>query len=169
MPPVAVLVGAPGSGKTTVGQALAQALGVPFRDTDDDVAALAGMPVGDIFIQHGEPHFRDLEAQAVARAIAEFDGVLAVGGGAVERSAKALARLPVVWLTVPPAQAVSRIGLSGPRPVLLGNVRGRWADLMSQREPGYESTCRWRVSTADRPVAEIVTEIVECLAGAEND
>lgn len=169
MPPIAVLVGAPGAGKTTVGQALAQALGVPFRDTDDVVAAMAGMPVGDVFIQHGEQHFRELEATAVAEAVADFDGVLAVGGGAVERSAHALARLPVIWLQVPAAEAVGRIGLSGPRPVLLGNVRGRWADLMSQREPGYQSACRWKVSTADRPVAQIVTEIVECLAGAEND
>ena len=77
--PVAVLVGAPGAGKTTVGRLLAQRLGVTFRDTDEDIEATAGMPVSDIFVESGEETFRELERAAVRRALAEHDGVLALG------------------------------------------------------------------------------------------
>ena len=83
MSPRAVLVGPPGAGKTTVGQLLAEALGVPFRDTDADIEATAGKPISDIFVDDGEDHFRALERAAVAAALESFDGVLALGGGAV--------------------------------------------------------------------------------------
>src|SRR3712207_3505738 len=81
--PLLVLVGPPASGKTTVGTAAGDALGVPFLDTDRDVENEAGATVADLFIEHGEPHFRELERRAVGRALAEHDGVLALGGGAV--------------------------------------------------------------------------------------
>jgi shikimate kinase len=81
--PLLVLVGPPASGKTTVGTALAALLGVEFRDTDADIEDVAGTTVADLFVQYGEPHFRALEEQAVSRALAEHDGVLALGGGAV--------------------------------------------------------------------------------------
>ena len=73
--PVVVLVGPPVSGKTTVGTAVADALGVAFRDTDADVEADAGSSVADLFVTAGEPHFRTLEQAAVARAMAEHHGV----------------------------------------------------------------------------------------------
>src|SRR3954454_24875096 len=85
--PVMVIVGAPASGKTTIGTAAAQALGLPFRDTDHDVEAEAGTSVADVFVQLGEPRFRAMEEQAVARALLEHDGILALGGGAVTREA----------------------------------------------------------------------------------
>ncbi|GAB4002615.1 hypothetical protein GCM10029992_41350 [Glycomyces albus] len=75
-----VIVGPPGSGKTTVGNALAERLGVTFRDTDADIAATAGKPIPDIFVDDGEDHFRALERDAVRRAVGEHDGVLALGG-----------------------------------------------------------------------------------------
>src|SRR5260370_34295142 len=77
-----VLVGPPGAGKTTVGQLVAARLAVPFRDTDTDVAHRAGKPVLDIFVDDGEEAFRALEREAVAAALAEHPGVLALGGGA---------------------------------------------------------------------------------------
>src|SRR4051812_11172033 len=105
--PLVVLVGPPSSGKTTVGSALAAALGTAFRDTDHDVEAEAGCSVADVFVTHGEPHFRELEERAVARALAEHDGVLALGGGAVtsEATRRLLVELGVhgvlvVWLDV---------------------------------------------------------------------
>src|SRR4051812_35934410 len=85
--PVMVIVGPPASGKTTIGTAAAQALGLPFRDTDHDVEAEAGTSVADVFVQLGEPRFRAMEEQAVARALLEHDGILALGGGAVTREA----------------------------------------------------------------------------------
>ena len=85
--PLLVLVGPPASGKTTVGTGVAEILGVAFRDTDADVEAVAGTTVADVFVQHGERYFRELEEQAVARALAEHEGVLALGGGAVTSAA----------------------------------------------------------------------------------
>src|SRR5262245_64035060 len=81
--PAAILIGPPGSGKTTVGALLAARLGVGFTDTDADVAAAAGKPVSDIFVEDGEPAFRELERAAVAQALQTSTGIVAVGGGAV--------------------------------------------------------------------------------------
>ena len=81
--PIAVLVGVPGSGKSTIGRALAAALGVEFRDTDTDVEVDTGRSIADIFVQSGEPEFRRLEEAAVAEALTDHRGVLALGGGAV--------------------------------------------------------------------------------------
>ena len=157
-----VLVGAPGSGKTTVGEALAAALDRPFRDTDADVAAAAGASVQDIFIAEGEAGFRDRERAAVLAALADHHGVLAIGGGAIESAAvrDALLEQPVVWLQVDAGTAVARVGLSGPRPVLLGNVRGQWSALLQRRSPAYQAVSTWQVDSTDRAPAEVVAEII---------
>src|SRR4051812_49922910 len=122
--PILVLVGAPASGKTTVGTAVAELLGVPFRDTDHDIEDVAGTTVADLFVEHGEPHFRALEEQAVARALAEHDGVLALGGGAVTSAASRELLVAhgrrggvVVWLDVDLPSAAKRVGLSRDRPI----------------------------------------------------
>src|SRR6478609_1396299 len=81
--PRAVLVGPPGAGKSTVGRALADRWSVGFRDTDADVEASTGESVADLFVVRGEAAFRELERDAVAAALVEHDGVLALGGGAV--------------------------------------------------------------------------------------
>jgi shikimate kinase len=159
-----VLVGVPGSGKTTVGTLLAQRLGVEFRDTDQDVEVLAGKPVPDIFVDSGEEHFRGLERAAVAAALGEHDGVLALGGGAVLQSETRALLLehPTVWLQVAAAAGAKRVGLDVPRPVLLGNVRGRLATLVAERAPLYAEVARLTIDT-DGLAPEAVAEAV--LAG----
>jgi shikimate kinase len=124
--PRVVLVGPMGAGKTTVGRLLAERWGVPFRDTDDDVERAEGRPISDIFVESGEEHFRALERVAVAKAVADHDGVLAVGGGAVMASEtrELLDGQRVVFLRVGLADAAARVGLGASRPLLLGNVRG---------------------------------------------
>lgn len=166
MAPAVVLVGPPGSGKTTVGRALADELGVPFRDTDDDVERLAGRSVPDIFVTSGEAEFRRLERDAVAVALAEHDGVLAIGGGAVEseRTRAALAEEQVVYLTVSPGEAAKRVGVDGPRPLLLGNVRTKWHELMTRREPWYADVATVTVSTSGRSVADVVGQVRHAVA-----
>ncbi|TFV56457.1 shikimate kinase [Geodermatophilus sp. DF01-2] len=168
--PVVVLVGPPSSGKTTVGTALADRLGLPFRDTDADVAAAAGQPVADLFVEHGEPHFRALEEQAVAAALDEHDGVLALGGGAVLSAATrerlvgyARAGGTVVWLDVDLASAAERVGLDRSRPVLGLNPRATLRALLAGRAPLYAEVATVTVTTGGREPGEVVAEVAAAL------
>ncbi len=160
--PVVVLVGVPGAGKSTVGQALAGRLGVTFRDTDADVEQATGRAIADIFVESGEPAFRHLESAAVATALTEHPGVLALGGGAVtDAGTRALlAGTSVVWLRVGLAAASQRAGLSGARPVLLGNVRAQMKALMDARAPLYAEVARLVVDTDEQTVDATVDAIL---------
>jgi shikimate kinase len=159
--PRVVLVGPMGAGKTTVAALLADAWGVPARDTDHDVEAAEGRPISDIFVDDGEQHFRALERAAVRAALESHDGVLALGGGAVLDPAtrEALAGHTVVFLRVGLADAVKRVGLGGARPLLLGNVRGTLKKLLDERTPVYESVASVVVDTDGREPGEVADEV----------
>lgn len=159
--PLAVLIGPPGAGKTTIAQALAERLDVAVRDTDEDVVAVAGRSVADIFVQDGEPHFRELEHTAVSTALAEHEGVLALGGGAVldPRTQEELRGHTVVFLDVRIADAAPRIGLNRDRPLLIGNPRAQWTMMMDHRRPIYTELATHRIAT-DGLTPEEVTEAV---------
>jgi shikimate kinase len=150
-----------GAGKTTVAALLADAWGVPARDTDHDVEAAEGRPISDIFVDDGEQHFRALERAAVRAALESHDGVLALGGGAVLDPAtrEALAGHTVVFLRVGLADAVKRVGLGGARPLLLGNVRGTLKKLLDERTPVYESVASVVVDTDGREPGEVADEV----------
>jgi shikimate kinase len=161
----AVLIGPPGAGKSTIGTLLARRLGVAFRDTDADVEAVAGKPVSDVFVEDGEERFRELEAQAVRTALAEHDGVLALGGGAVLRpeTQELLAAHTVVYLQVGLSDAVQRVGLGTARPLLVLNPRSQLKKLMEQRRPIYERLATVTVATDGRAPEDLVEEIVKGL------
>jgi shikimate kinase len=165
--PVAILIGPPGAGKTTVGGLLAAALGVGFTDTDAEVEAAAGKPVSDIFIEDGEPAFRELERAAVARALDGSNGVVAVGGGAVldPRTQSQLAERPVVYLETGFAEAAKRVGLGQARPLLIGNPRATLKALLDQRLPIYQRLAAVTVRTDERAPEAITAEIAELLGG----
>ncbi len=160
-----MLVGPPGAGKTTVGRKLATYLGVSFRDTDADVAELAGAPVSDIFIDEGEAAFRAYEHKAVAAALAEHDGVLALGGGAVlDAETRALLKdQRVVFLDVEIADAARRVGFARDRPLLLGNPRAQWMRLMKERRPYYDEVATVTVMTSGKTAARVARELQEQL------
>ncbi|MFE3653289.1 shikimate kinase [Streptomyces sp. NPDC059152] len=163
--PVVVLVGPPGAGKSTVGALLAERLGVEYRDTDTDIVATAGKPIAEIFIEDGEPHFRELEREAVRTALDGHCGVLALGGGAImdDGTRKLLTGLPVVFLDVELADAVKRVGLDAPRPLLAVNPRKQWRELMERRRPLYTEVARTVIATGDRTPEDAVDAIVDAL------
>lgn len=163
--PLVVLVGPPGAGKSTVGALLAERLGTQVRDTDADVEALAGKPIPEIFFEDGEPAFRELERQAVRAALTGHPGVLALGGGAVmDPGTRALlSGHAVVFLEVELADAVKRVGLDAPRPLLAVNPRQQWRTLMEQRRPLYAEVARAVIATAGRTPHEVADDVLAAL------
>ena len=162
MTPLLVLVGPPGAGKSTVGRLAAEALGVGFRDTDLDIVRSTGKPIAEVFVDDGEEHFRVLERAAVATALAEHDGVLSLGGGAVlSAETRALLRgHRVVLLHADLATATARVGLNRDRPVLALNPRAVLKVLLEERTPLYREVATDVVETTGRSVREVVDEVV---------
>jgi shikimate kinase len=169
MPPVVVIVGPPGAGKTTVGLLVADLLAVPFRDTDSDVADRAGCSVADLFIDRGEAAFRELETQAVDDALRDHEGVLALGGGAIlDPGTRSLLKgRRVVFLDVAVKDAASRIGFNRDRPLLLGNPRAQWLRLMEKRRAFYDEVAVATIGTDGRTPEDIAAEVAALVEGAD--
>lgn len=163
---MAVLVGPPGAGKTTIGGLLARKLGVAFRDVDQDIEATAGKPISDIFVDDGEEAFRALEVAAVTQALETHEGVLALGGGAILSATTRAALKPhqVVYLQVGLAAAVDRTGLNTARPLLAMNPRATLRTLLAQRAPLYAEVAAVTVETDGRQPDEITVEVLGRLA-----
>ena len=161
--PRVVLVGTMGAGKTTVAQILAERWGIEARDTDHDVEAAQGRAVSEIFVDDGEQTFRSLERDAVAVALLEHSGVLALGGGAVldPETRDQLRGHSVVFLNVGLSDAVKRVGLGSARPLLLGNVRGRIKALIDERLPIYREVATLTVETDGKSPEDVADEIME--------
>ena len=165
MAPVAVVVGAPGAGKSTIGEAVAARLGVPFADADAIIEARAGKPIPEIFFDDGEDAFRAMERATIAEALTAFDGVLALGGGAIlhEGTRELLRDHTVVFLSVELTDAVKRVGLGGGRPLLAVNPRATLKYLMDQRRPLYVSVATHTLATDGRPPEELAAEVAALL------
>ncbi|GAA2936662.1 shikimate kinase [Streptomyces mexicanus] len=163
--PLVVLVGPMGVGKSTVGQLLAARLGTAYRDTDDDIVAAQGRTIADIFVEEGEPAFRALEKEAVARALAEHDGVLALGGGAIldADTRRLLAGRCVVYLSMDVEEAARRTGLNAARPLLAVNPRKQWRELMEARRHLYEEVATAVVATDDRTPEEVTEAVLDAV------
>lgn len=165
MSPLIVLIGPMGVGKSTVGQLLAERLGVGYRDTDDDIVAAQGRAIADIFVDEGEPAFRVMEKQAVRTALTGHDGVLSLGGGAVmDADTRALlAAQRVVYLSMDVEEAVRRTGLGAARPLLAVNPRKQWRELMEARRQLYEEAATAVVPTDGRTPEEVTEAVLDAL------
>ena len=164
MPPKIILIGPPGAGKTSIGRALAKALDVDFSDTDMLVEADQSKSVSQIFIDDGEPHFREVEERICLEALQNSKGVLSLGGGSVLTHSVADGvgkRGPeVIFLDVSLAVAAPRIGFNRDRPLLLNNPRQQWQRLLDARRPTYESLSTIKIEVENRSVNQIVKEIL---------
>jgi len=160
-----VLVGPMGVGKSTVGRLLAERLGVGYRDTDDDIVAEQGRSIAEIFVDEGEPVFRAIEKAAVHKALAEHDGVLALGGGSIlDADTRALlAGQRVVYLSMDVEEAVKRTGLNAARPLLAVNPRKQWRELMEARRSLYEEVATAVVATDGRTPEEVTQVALDAL------
>lgn len=160
------LVGMMGVGKTTVGRLLAARLGVPFCDSDEQVAANTGMTVPEIFERHGEPAFRAEESRALQQAAQGDDAVVAVAGGAVldpENRKLLRERGTVVWLRATVETMARRVGRGTGRPLLGDDPAARIATLYPQREPLYAELADVTVDVDDARPEDVVEQIVAAL------
>lgn len=163
MAPKAVLVGLPGSGKSTIGRRLAKALGVGLLDTDVAIEQRTGRSIADIFATDGEQEFRRIEEDVVRAALADHDGVLSLGGGAVTSPGvrAALAGHTVVYLEISAAEGVRRTGGNTVRPLLAGPDRAeKYRALMAKRAPLYRRVATMRVDTNRRNPGAVVRHIL---------
>ncbi|WP_151774875.1 shikimate kinase [Streptomyces abyssomicinicus] len=163
--PRLVLVGPMGVGKSTVGALLADRLGVAYRDTDEDIVAAEGRAIAEIFVDDGEERFRALEKAAVRSALAEHEGVLSLGGGAIlDADTRALlAGHPVVYLSMDVEEAARRTGLNVARPLLAVNPRKQWRELMEARRHLYTEVARVVVPTDARTPEEVAEAVLDAL------
>ena len=166
MTPKAVLIGLPGSGKSTIGRRLAKALGVVLLDTDTAIEQTTGRTIADIFAADGEQEFRRIEEEVVRDALGSHDGVLSLGGGAITSPGvrEALSGHTVIYLEISASEGVRRTGGNTVRPLLAGGDRAeKFRALMSERVPLYRRTATIRVNTNRRNPGAVVRHIVSRL------
>lgn len=136
-----VLVGMMGAGKSTVGRRLANRLGLPFVDSDDEIEEAAGMSVGELFESYGEAQFRDGERRLIVRLMDGKPKVVATGGGAFvddQTRALMLATSTTVWLKANVDILAERVGRRDTRPLLRDADPAKiLGELMAKRESSY--------------------------------
>ncbi len=163
-----VLIGAPGSGKSTVGAALAKVLALDFIDTDQLIEEREGKAITDIFVVDGEPHFRAVELETLKHVLTLNDVVISLGGGApISDQAQQLinsSKSTVIFLDVSLATAAPRVGFNRDRPLLLGNPRAQWQALSDKRRPIYEALADVSIKVDDMSVEAIISEIEKSLS-----
>ena len=158
-----VLIGAPGSGKSTVGIALAAHLQWPFVDTDALIELKESKKITDLFVDNGEEYFRHVEFETLKEVLEETSAVISLGGGAPisqpAQDALVASDSTIVFLDVTLATAAPRVGFNRDRPLLLGNPRAQWQALSDQRRPIYEKLATQSIKVDDMTVDEIIAII----------
>ncbi len=159
-----ILIGLPGSGKSTVGRQLARRLQVPFADSDHEIERRIGGSIRDYFEREGESAFRDIEETVLAELTQGTPGVLATGGGAVLREAnrqRIRESGQVGYLRSTPEELFRRLRQGSQRPLLQGgDPLDRLRTLSQERDPLYRETCHFVIETGRPTVATLVNMIL---------
>ena len=159
-----VLIGPPGSGKSTVGRSMAKRLDRKFLDSDSLIEEKSQRRISEIFVDDGEEFFRKLEMTVLQEVLLVPDCIISLGGGApIKEESQALIASSdayVVFLDISLAAAAPRVGFNRDRPLLLGNPRAQWQSLNEIRRPIYEKLCTISIKVDDMSVEQIVGEII---------
>lgn len=157
--PLVVFVGPPAAGKSRVGRRVAKMLDAPFIDTDSVISKEHG-PIPEIFEEHGEAYFRDLERVAIINALTQ-SAVVALGGGAVvdPDTRKDLGDQRVVLVTISADKVAPRLN-PDKRPLLTGGLES-WKALVEQRQPWYEEVADVVFDTSSEPLDHIALQVVQ--------
>jgi shikimate kinase len=164
---VLVLVGLPGSGKSTVGRQLARRLNIPFVDSDHAVEERLGCSIREYFEREGEDRFRDIESEVLDDLSQHHPGVLATGGGSVLRPLnreRLHARGRVFYLRSLPEDVYRRLRHDRTRPLLqVADPLKRLRDLFEARDPLYRETAHHVIETSRPTVGALVHLILSHL------
>jgi shikimate kinase len=161
-----VLVGIPGSGKSTIGRELAKRLSVTFIDTDREIEKATGKSVSEIFIDDGEDKFRKLEKDAVLQSLTAPSAVVSLGGGSVlnHEVRVELTKHPTIWLQTSIPVALKRTSMNQNRPLLLEAPRATLMKLLEQRSGFYQEVSQYSISTDGKTIKDVVDELTALLA-----
>lgn len=160
-----VLIGAPGSGKSSIGRALASTIDRSFTDTDLEISRERNQSIPEIFAADGEVGFRAIERLVVLRALQEKHGVISLGGGSIlDSEVRRVLKEPeyfVIFLEVSLTNAAHRISRTSDRPLLTDDPIQKWKELMEYRTPLYLELADFTISTDNKKPVQIAKLIVE--------
>lgn len=161
-----ILIGPPGSGKSSVGKELANLMNLQHIDTDSLIETKVGKRIADIFLEDGESKFREIEREVVLDSLNLENAVISLGGGSIldsEVAARLRNESNVVYLEVSISNAAPRVGFNTDRPLLVANPRQQWLKLMEARKSIYEELGSKQISTDNRKPKEIAKELMELI------
>ena len=160
--PVLILVGPPGSGKSTIGRMAAQRLGVQFRDFDPDMELAHGLAAGELVVKLGRAKFQEAEREMLEQVLPGYPGVLALGGGTPTAAGvpELLEPFHVVFLDVDLDNLLKREGLVPLHPWLMPNPRAHLRQLLLERRPVYTAVAKAVVPTSGRSPQDILTDVL---------
>lgn len=160
--PALILVGPPGSGKSTVGRMAAERLGLEFRDFDDDIERVHGVQAGELVVKLGREKFQESEREILADLLPRHDGVLALGGGTPTAPGvpELLEPYHVVFLDVTLEHLLRREGLVTLHPWLMPNPRAHLKELLNTRRPVYTAVSAATIPTSERTPEDVLADVL---------